>query len=93
MEVGISRGGPRFIMGDFNHDLDQLQGIQGWATLQAAGWKDAQDLACEKWGREHTMTYRDSSITDHILISPEMIPYVEEVCSWNADHAALGVRL
>jgi len=30
-EVGLSRGGPRYIVGDFNHDLTLLR---GWEVLQ-----------------------------------------------------------
>ena len=73
-------------MGDFNHDLDQLH---GWEILKSAGWKDAQDVACELCGREHTTTYRETSITDHILLSPEMLPFLEKVDTWPwfADHA------
>ena len=71
-ELGLSRGGPRYIVGDFNHDLDALR---GWEVLQRAGWKDAQDLAYEWWGQEHCMTYRSASITDHVLLSPEMVSH------------------
>ena len=91
-ELGLSRGGPRYIVGDFNHDLDALR---GWEVLQHAGWKDAQDLAYEWWGQEHCMTYRSSSITDHVLLSPEMVPLVKDVKCWNwfADHSGIGACL
>ena len=91
-EVGMSRGGPRYIMGDFKHDLDALR---GWEVLQRAGWRDAQQLAHELWGQEYCMTYRDSSITDHVLVSPELIPLTVEVKCWNwfADHTGLGACL
>eukprot|EP00435_Cladocopium_sp_Y103_P028919 s1865_g7.t1 len=91
-EIGMSRSGPRFILGDLNHNLEDLT---GWATLQALGWVDIQDYAAEHWGREHTMTFRNSSITDHILVSPELLPLVRRVQSWSwfADHAALGMMI
>ena len=91
-ELGLSRGGPRYIVGDFNHDLDALR---GWEVLQRAGWKDAQDLAYEWWGREHCMTYRSASITDHVLLSPEMISLVADVQCWDwfADHSGIGACL
>ena len=91
-ELGLSRGGPRYIVGDFNHDLDALR---GWEVLQRAGWKDAQDLAYEWWGQEHCMTYRSASITDHVLLSPEMVSLVTEVNCWNwfADHSGIGACL
>ena len=89
-EIGLSRGGPRYIVGDFNHDLSTLR---GWEVLQRAGWKDAQGLAHELWDQDYCMTYRNSSITDHILLSPELVVLVKEVKSWNwfADHLGLGV--
>ena len=91
-EIGMSRGGPRYILGDFNHDLDALR---GWEVLQRAGWRDVQQLAHELWGQDYCMTYRDSSITDHVLISPELIPLLVEVRCWNwfADHMGLGACL
>jgi len=89
-EIGMSRGGPRYIVGDFNHDLDALR---GWAVLRHAGWRDAQELAHEWWGQEFSMTYRNSSITDHVLLSPELVPLLTAVKCWNwfADHAGLGI--
>ena len=74
------------------HDLDDLR---GWNVLKDIGWKDAQDVAWELWGQEHMMTFRDTTITDHILLSPELIPLLREVQGWHyfADHLALGVRL
>ena len=41
------------------------------------------------------MTFRDASITDHILVSPELVPLLLEVKTWDwfADHAALGAKL
>ena len=91
-EVGLSRGGPRYIVGDFNHDLELLR---GWEVLQRAGWRDAQEIAHELWGQEYQMTYRDSTITDHILISPELVPFVTGFQGWKmfADHLSIGVKL
>ena len=91
-ELGISRGGPRFILGDFNHSLAD---IAGWKVLQEMGWKDSQDLANELWGQEYKQTCKGKTITDHILLSPELACLVREVETWDwfADHAALGVRL
>ena len=63
-ELALSRSGPRFILGDFNHDLCTLR---GWEILQAEGWIDAQDYAWQRWGKEPEMTFRESSITDHGL--------------------------
>ena len=91
-EIGLSRGGPRYIMGDFNHPLEDLE---GWQILQEQGWKDSQDLANELWGQEYKYTCKGRTITDHILLSPELIRLVRAVETWEwfADHAALGIRL
>ena len=91
-EIGMSRGGPRYIAGDFNHDLDSLR---GWEVLQSLGWRDSQDLANERWQQDYLMTCKGKTITDHVLLSPELVNLVEEVKTfeWFTDHAALGVRL
>ena len=91
-EIALSRGGPRYIMGDFNH---ALQDIEGWKVLQDLGWKDSQDLANELWNQEHRFTCKGRTITDHVLISPELVKLVREVNTWEwfADHSALGLRL
>eukprot|EP00435_Cladocopium_sp_Y103_P068262 s345_g31.t1 len=67
----------------------------GWEVLSRLGWRDAQDLAHELWGEEYVMNFGKASITDHVLISPELIPLVRDVhCwSWFADHAASGVQI
>ena len=79
-------------MGDFNHDLDSLR---GWQILKTAGWVDLQEYANEHWDRTPTMTFRAASITDHILLSPELVPMLREVRTWDwfADHVALGAKL
>ena len=91
-ELVLSRGGPRYIMGDFNHDLEQLR---GWEVMQQSGWRDSQDLANELWGQDYLHTCKGRTITDHILISPELISLLREVRTWDwfTDHSALGIRL
>ena len=90
--IALSRGGPRYIAGDFNHPLSDLR---GWEVLKQAGWRDSQELAHELWGQDPIMTFRESTITDFILLSPELVQFVTKVQGWNwfADHAALGVQL
>ena len=47
-EIAMSRNGPRYIMGDMNH---ALQDLRGYAILQDLGWRDSQDVANERWDR------------------------------------------
>ena len=91
-EIAMSRGGPRYLAGDFNHQLDTLH---GWRILQGLGWRDSQELAHELWDQEYLQTCKGRTITDHVLLSPEMIHMMREVRTfeWFADHAALGVKL
>ena len=62
-EIGLSRGGPRYIMGDFNHELDTLR---LWQILKAAGWIDLQEYAYEHWDRTPTMTFREARAGTHV---------------------------
>ena len=91
-ELALSRGGPRYIAGDFNHPLDSLH---GWRILQGLGWRDIQELAHEMWEQEYLQTCKGRTITDHVLLSPEMLHMIKEVSTfdWFADHAALGAKL
>ena len=91
-EMAISRNGPRYIMGDLNHGLHDLR---GFSALLDLGWKDAQDVANERWGQEYLFTCKGTTITDHILLSPELVTMMQEVKTfdWFADHSALGIRL
>eukprot|EP00435_Cladocopium_sp_Y103_P029701 s203_g7.t1 len=53
--------------------------LRGWGVLQRAGWKEAQALAHELWGQDYAMTFRNSTSTDHVLLSPELLPFVTAV--------------
>eukprot|EP00438_Fugacium_kawagutii_P023955 Skav232717 [mRNA] locus=scaffold4051:89627:96304:+ [translate_table: standard] len=88
-EIGLSATGPRYIAGDFNHDLHHLPALQ---VLFDQGWRDLQHLAFERHGRAFTYTCKGSTITDHILLSPELVSRFVRADSWDvfADHAALG---
>lgn len=91
-ELVLSRTGLRFITGDFNHDDKLLDCIEIW---KQQGWVDAQSYAEETWNREITNTCKGKTVRDHIWLSPEFIPYITQVRTWDifADHAAVGVQV
>ena len=41
-QLVLRRSGCRYVMGDFNHDEDQLEAIQVWKSL---GWVEVQTLS------------------------------------------------
>eukprot|EP00438_Fugacium_kawagutii_P033744 Skav209660 [mRNA] locus=scaffold2126:122984:134587:- [translate_table: standard] len=88
-ELGLSATGPRYIAGDFNHALEALPALQ---VLFDMGWRDLQHLAFERTGRAFTNTCKGATITDFVLISPELAPLFQRVDTWDAfaDHAALA---
>eukprot|EP00435_Cladocopium_sp_Y103_P074716 s200_g50.t1 len=61
-ELGLSRTGPRFLMGDFNCNLELSPSV---------------------------------NILDHVLVSPELGQFLQDVQSWNlfSDHTTIGARL
>lgn len=61
--------GPRYIAGDFNHDLDRLATIE---TMHRLGYQDVQDLAAERTGRLPQATCRDKTRRDFLFVSREL---------------------
>ena len=61
--------GPRYLAGDFNHDLDRLQMSRQLARL---GWKEAQDLHAERTGHLPEATCRQKTRRDFLFMSPEL---------------------
>ena len=85
--------GLRMVAGDWNVDRPHLQQADVW---EAQGWIEAQQLALQKWNRPLQCTCKKTSIKDYLFLSPELIPYVEDVqLDWSifADHAVLKVYL
>ena len=91
-ELVLSRTGLRFITGDFNHDDKLLGCIEIW---KQQGWVDAQSFAEETWNREITNTCKGKTVRDHIWLSPEFVPYISQVRTWEifSDPTAVGVQV
>ena len=90
-ELVISRTGPRYILGDFNHPAFKLPAI---ALLKSYGWMNIQELGFDRGIWEHLPTCRGSTTSDFVLISPELIPLYKKTCSWPwfADHLISGAE-
>ncbi len=84
-----SIGGLRFFAGDFNFEKGGLAIFQ---QLEAAGFRDLQDLALEKFGKSPQKTCKYSTRKDFCFISPELQSFFVDVqvdhSVW-ADHAVL----
>ena len=61
--------GPRYIAGDFNHDLDHLAIIP---TLERLGFRDIQDLHAERTGQLPVATCRGKTRRDYMFVSREL---------------------
>eukprot|EP00435_Cladocopium_sp_Y103_P008923 s91_g2.t1 len=85
--------GLRMISGDWNLDRSLIPQADYW---EAKGWVEAQQLANRLWNRPIMCTCKKTTVKDFLYLSPEMIPYVEDVqLDWNhfADHATILVFL
>ena len=90
-ELVISKTGPRYIMGDFNHAAAKLPAVD---LLKAYGWIEIQDLGHQRGEWEPIATCRGATTIDFVFISPEMIPFFRRTCSWPwfADHVIIGAE-
>jgi len=61
--------GPKYIAGDFNHDLDHLTTV---SVLTRLGYRDLQDLEAERTGRLPVATCRGKTRRDFMLVSREL---------------------
>ena len=61
--------GPRFIAGDFNHDLDRLNTI---TKMERLGFRDIQDLHAERTGQLPVATCRGKTRRDYLFVSREL---------------------
>eukprot|EP00435_Cladocopium_sp_Y103_P066093 s191_g28.t1 len=88
-ELVLSRTGPRFLVGDFNHPEHKLPAL---AILRTHGWQEIQDLGFAQHGRMPIPTCKSSTTIDMVFVSPELIPYYQMTKSWPwfSDHVILG---
>ena len=81
--------GPRFVAGDWNHDLGVLESVN---DLLALGFKDVQDLHYERTGICPKPTCKNKTRRDFLFISPEL-QIIFEACSVDSlawpDHASV----
>ena len=85
--------GLRMVAGDWNMDRPHLQQADTW---EAQGWQEAQQLAYLKWQKPLQCTCKRVTIKDYVFLSPEVIPYVQDVSVvWDLfpDHAVLQIHL
>ena len=68
--------GYRFIVGDFNQSHGTLHQTTVWERM---GWKEIQVLWAEKFQRPIQPTCKSVSVKDFVWISPELIPYIEDI--------------
>eukprot|EP00438_Fugacium_kawagutii_P010060 Skav222709 [mRNA] locus=scaffold1661:97954:102885:+ [translate_table: standard] len=91
--IVLQSSGPRCILGDWNLTSEDAEHATFW---KEQGFFDVQSFAKWKWGRDIQPTYRNKSVIDHIWLSREFAPWIQDVCidnTWFADHALLFVRL
>ena len=67
-EIVLGRSGICTISGDFNHNPETLEQVALW---KQHGWRCAQSLAFERWGREPCSTCKGATIRDFVFLSPE----------------------
>jgi len=71
LERVLQLTGPRFIAGDFNHDLDRLSTV---ATMERLGFRDIQDIHAERTGSLPVATCRGKTRRDYLFVSRELVP-------------------
>ncbi len=90
IEAVASVRGLRFIAGDWNFQLGQLEAFQ---QLQQHGFRDIQTVAEEKWGHVPRPTCKGVTRKDFLFISPELQDLLVDVKIeddvW-ADHSVLA---
>ena len=81
--------GPRFVAGDWNHDLDGLDAVD---SLLALGFRDVQDLHFSVTGVFPKPTCKLKTRRDFLFISPELqqlfVSCEVDHCAW-PDHSAV----
>lgn len=81
--------GPKYLAGDFNHDLCDLPAAQ---LLSDLGMIEIQDLFCQQTGIQPRPTCRGRTRRDFLFISHHLVPHFRHLVvdphSW-VDHSAL----
>ena len=67
------RGGPRFILGDFNMDLFSTASSQYW---HECGWREIQAFLHERDGTPIKPTCKQKTVRDFLWCSPELLAYI-----------------
>ena len=67
--VGSQTIGPRVVAGDFNHGPSELKQLE---LLRSYGFRELQEIALCRWGREIVATGRGSKNIDQVWVSPEL---------------------
>eukprot|EP00435_Cladocopium_sp_Y103_P015447 s3975_g3.t2 len=88
-ELAISRNGPRFLLGDFNHAEHKLPAIE---LLRSQGWREIQELGFSQNSWTPIPTCKGATTIDMVFVSPELLPYYKKTASWPwfADHTIVG---
>ena len=84
----LSRG-PRFVAGDWNVSANSLPAFE---ALEAAGFRELQDIALQQWGQQIVHTCKASTRKDYCYISRELQGLLQSVHVENdifADHAVI----
>ena len=85
--------GMRVITGDWNQERQNLPQADQW---EAMGWMEAQAFAQWRWSQTPLATCRRTTVKDYIYLSPEILPYINDVqLDWSmfTDHAVIKVFL
>ncbi|CAL1134630.1 unnamed protein product [Cladocopium goreaui] len=85
--------GLRFISGDWNQERHNVPQAEQW---EAKGWMEAQAFAQWRWSTPAVATCRKTTVKDYVFLSPEVLPYVQDVqLDWTVfpDHAVIQVHL
>ena len=87
----VCGSGLRYVLGDFNRDVDSLATFDYWRSL---GWQEVQMIGLQRWGRQRVPTSKDSAFSDHLWVSPELAAYLVQVevmeDSFSDHHALCG---
>ena len=89
-EVVLSRNGPRMILGDMNLQKEDTCHFEIW---RAHGWVEVQSWAAVHLQRPITMTPKGSTQLDYVWLSPELVPLLKQVRTWDGGPLYCGCRI